>query len=62
MAALANYYKKMKRDVTEVLYLSEGLGATLINFKSVHWITFVSSIWQIINKKRKASSLFNAKA
>lgn len=35
MAALANYYKQNEKNVTEVLYLSEGLGATLINFRKV---------------------------
>ncbi|MEQ0076985.1 hypothetical protein ABLV31_27230 [Klebsiella sp. CN_Kp118] len=35
MAALANYYKQTEKRVTEVLYLSEGLGATLINFRKV---------------------------
>jgi hypothetical protein len=33
MAALANYYKQNEKRVSEVLYLSEGLGAALINFK-----------------------------
>lgn len=35
MAALANYYKQNEKKVTEVLYLSEGLGGTLINFRKV---------------------------
>ncbi|BAS42685.1 transcriptional regulator, luxR family [Klebsiella oxytoca] len=35
MAALANYYKQNEKRVSEVLYLSEGLSMTLINFRKL---------------------------
>ena len=35
MAALANYYKQNEKRVSEVLYLSEGLRMTLINFRKL---------------------------
>jgi DNA-binding CsgD family transcriptional regulator len=35
MAALANYYKQNETRISEVLYLSEGLGTTLINVRKI---------------------------
>jgi hypothetical protein len=35
MTALANYYKQNEMGISEVLYLSEGLGSTVINVRRI---------------------------
>lgn len=54
MTALANYYKKNEERVSEVLYLSEGLGTALMNFKKIFiGLPLFRMCGRILTKKEK---------